>query len=427
MNILKLSPYYYPENVSSSHLSKDLMDAYMADSNINLKIYTPYPTRGITDEVRKDYIKNKKHEILNDGRVEIRRFPLFKEGKNSLLRAFRYACSILMQLFCGLGAKDIDVLYIGSTPPINGLMFPFFKWFKNFKIVYNLQDVFPDSLVNTGMTKKGSILFKIGAIVEKITYKYADKIVVISEDFKKNIMDKGVPEEKIEIVYNWVDENAVVDVKREDNPLFDKYNLDREKFYICYSGNVGYTQNMEMLLDLAKEIEDNENIGFVIVGDGAFKPKLEELIIEKNIKNVTLIPFQDYKDISYVFSLGDMGLIISKKGVGTNSVPSKTWSVMSAKRPVLASFDKGSELDFIITENNCGICVDADDKETLKEAILGCYENRESLYILGENGRNYILKNLTKETGTGSIINILRTASGEKALKEAHEKTLIEK
>ncbi len=415
MKVLFLPNYFYPEHAASSYLGENTKEAY-ANAGFDMELHTPTPTRGIDKETREKYKKIKYEEMYN-GKLKVKRFAMFGEPKNSLLRAFRYGLCILRQFINGLSAKNVDVLSIASTPPINGLMFPFFKWFKSFKIVYNLQDIFPDSLVNTGMTKKGSFIWKIGAIVEKITYKYADKIIVISEDFKKNIMEKGVPEEKIGIVYNWVDENAVVDVKREDNPLFDKYNLDRNKFYICYSGNVGYTQNMEMLLDLAKEIEDNTDIGFVIVGDGAFKPKLEELIKEKDIKNITLIPFQDYKDISYVFSLGDMGLIISKKGVGTNSVPSKTWSVMSAKRPVLASFDKGSELDQIITENNCGICVDADDKEILKEAILGCLENRENLHILGENGRDFILKNLTKETGTGNMISILRKATGEEEKK----------
>ncbi len=412
MKILMPKGYYYPETAASLYLTLNTVDA-CTQAGLEVEVIAPTPSRGVNDDVRREYCRQKKHEVLNEGKLIINRFFMFKETKNSLMRAFRYTLCIIAQFFKCLRAKNTDAIFVGSTPPINGLMFPFFKWFKNYKIVYNLQDIFPDSLVNTGMTKKGSFIWKIGAIVEKITYKYADKIIVISEDFKENIMEKGVPEEKIEIVYNWVDENAVVSVAREDNPLFDKYGLDREKFYICYSGNVGYTQNMEMLTELAKEIEDNENIGFVIVGDGAFKPQLEELIKEKDIKNITLIPFQDYKDISYVFSLGDMGLIISKKGVGTNSVPSKTWSIMSAKRPVLASFDKGSELDKIITENNCGICVEADDKEMLKEAILGCYENRESLYILGENGREFIIKNLTKETGTDNIIKVLKEATGK--------------
>ena len=407
MKILRLASYCHPEQIASSHLAKDLQEAY-EKAGIVCEIHTPTPCRGIDAETRKKY-KKIKYEELNGGYVQIHRYAMFKEPKNSILRAFRYTLCIIRGFFAGLGAKDVDVYYASSTPPINGLIMALLKKFKKYKIVYSLQDIFPDSLVNTGMTKKGSIIWKIGRWVENVTYNAADKIIVISEDFKKNIMEKGVPEEKIELVYNWVDENTVVHVDRENNPLFDKYGLDREKFYVCYSGNVGHTQNMEMLCDIAKDLEsENPDIGFVIVGEGAFKPKLEEIIKEREIKNITLIPFQDYKDISCVFSLGDCGLIISKKGVGTNSVPSKTWSIMSASNPVLASFDKGSELDKIITETSCGICAEADDKEALKKAILDMYENKDQLQVLGANGRKFILKNLTKDVSTGKIINVLK-------------------
>lgn len=406
MRVLKLSSYCYPEQVASSHLTKDLYEKYET-SDIVCEEYAPIPTRGVDKETRKKYKKIKYEELYN-GHVQIHRYAMFKEPKNSLLRAFRYTLCIIRGFFAGLCAKDIDVYYASSTPPINGLIMSLLKKIKKYKIVYNLQDIFPDSLVHTGMTKKGSLIWKIGRWVENVTYKSADKIIVISEDFKKNIMEKGVPEEKIEIIYNWVDENQVVNVERENNILFDKYNLDKDKFYICYSGNVGKTQNMDMLVDIAKELEENENIQFVIIGDGAYKATLEELIKEKNVINITLLPFQDYADISQVFSLGDAGLIISKKGVGNNSVPSKTWSIMSAERPVLASFDKGSELDRIITENNCGICVDADDKDALKNAILEMYENKDLLPDAGKKGREFILKNLSKEYCTGKHIELLK-------------------
>ena len=142
-------------------------------------------------------------------------------------------------------------------------------------------------------------------MIENFTYRNADKIIVISEDFKKNIIAKGVPEDKIVVIYNWVDEEAVKHVPREKNKLFDTYGLDRNKFYITYSGNIGLTQNMDMLLDVAKELEKESNIEFVLIGEGAYKDKVKEILQEKQIKNVTLLPFQPYEDISYVFSLGE--------------------------------------------------------------------------------------------------------------------------
>ena len=157
---------------------------------------------------------------------------------------------------------------------------------------YNLQDIFPDSLVGTGLAKKGGFLWKIGRVIENFTYRNADKIIVISEDFKRNIMAKGVPEDKIVVVYNWVDEEAVKHVPREENALFERYGLDKNKFYITYSGNIGLTQNMDMLLDVAKELESETEIQFVLIGEGAYKNRVKEIIAERNIINVTLLPFQ---------------------------------------------------------------------------------------------------------------------------------------
>ena len=120
-----------------------------------------------------------------------------------------------------------------------------------------------------------------------------------------------------------------------------------------------------------------------------------------------MIPFQPYEKISEVFSLGDCGLIISKKNVGNNSVPSKTWSIMSAERPVLASFDKGYELDRVIQEAECGICVQAGESEALRTAILVMYEHHAKQMQMGANGRKYIINNLTRKIGVEKWINLI--------------------
>ncbi len=413
MRILRLLSYCYPERMAASHMSDDLNDAYRK-AGIFSVVYTPTPSRGIDKETRKKY-KRVKYEELNDGYMEIHRFAMFKEPKNSLLRAFRYGLCIIRQIFNGMIVKDIDIYYSGSTPPINGIVMTILKKVKNFKIVYRLQDIFPDSMVNAGLTKKGSLIWKVGRIIENITYNAADKIIVISEDFKKNIMAKGVPEDKIEIVYNWIDENEIIYIPRKENKLFDKYSLDRNKFYVCYSGNIGHSQNIEMLIDVAEKLSLNNDIMFVIIGEGACKDQLNSAVQKKNLENIIVLPFQDYSDISHVFSLGDCGLVISKKGIGEASVPSKTWSIMSASRAVLASFDKGTEFDRIITENECGICVDADDCDALVDAVNRMYKDREYVKKMGLNGRKYILEHLTKDQGTTKIIDILNSVYGNKS------------
>ena len=407
MKILLLPAYFYPEQAASSYLGENIRQA-MCEADCELELYAPMPTRGISKEVREEY-KKRKLEHWHDGRLEIHRFSMYAEGKNPILRALRYVFCWCAQFWKGLCAKDIDLIYLASTPPIQGVLGGLLKKIKKVPFVYNLQDIFPDSLAGTGLAKKGGLLWKIGRVIENFTYRNADKIIVISEDFKRNIMAKGVPEEKIVVVYNWVDEEAVKHVPREENKLFDAYGLDRKKFYITYSGNIGLTQNMDMLLEVAKELETEEpDIQFVLIGEGAYKKRVQEIIAEKSIGNVALLPFQPYEDISHVFSLGDAGLVISKPGVGENSVPSKTWSILSASRPVLANFDE-NELKSIVAENECGIFTKAGDKEAFKQAILDLYHDREHCEQLGRNGREFILKNLTRAVGTQKYVDVIKS------------------
>lgn len=406
MRILQLAGYFYPEQAASIYLEENRYQAF-ADNDFQTIVYTATPTRGIT-EAQYNEFKGRKHEYMYDGKLEVFRFPMFREGKNPILRALRYSLISFIQFYKGITARDIDLIYVASTPPTQGALAALVKKIKKVPFVYNLQDIFPDSLAGTGLAKKGGLLWKIGRVIENFTYRNADKIIVISEDFKRNIMAKGVPEEKIVVVYNWVDEEAVKHVPREENKLFDAYGLDRKKFYITYSGNIGLTQNMDMLLEVAKELEEDPNIQFVLIGEGAYKKRVEEIIAEKNIGNVTLLPFQPYEDISHVFSLGDAGLVISKPGVGENSVPSKTWSILSASRPVLANFDE-NELKSIVAENQCGIFTKAGDKEAFKQAILDLYHDREHCEQLGRNGREFILKNLTRAVGTQKYVDVIKS------------------
>ena len=474
MRILQLTGYFYPEKAASIYLEENRFQAF-ADAGFDMVVFGPTPTRGITEEEYQEYRK-RTFEKMYDEKLEVHRFKMFREGKNPLMRVLRYFLVSMLQFYYGVRAKNVDMIYVASTPPTQGALAALVKKFKHKPFIYNLQDIFPDSLVGTGLAKKGGLLWKIGRVIENFTYRNADKIIVISEDFKRNIMAKGVPEEKIVVIYNWVDEEAVVDVPRAENKLFDKYGLDSSKFYVTYNGNIGLTQNMDMLLEVAKELQEpaavqeiqcpsggsngsmqqscgsnktaggleaatqqfrdvqnssngsepliarlcrlqnevgartthNRSIHFVLVGEGAYKAEVEKRIKEQGITNVTLLPFQPYEDISHVFSLGDVSLVISKPGVGANSVPSKTWSIMSASRPVLANFDE-NELKTIIEDHRCGIFTRAGDKEAFKEAILKLYYNPELCKEFGRNGRQFVMENLTKEVGTRKYVEVIRS------------------
>lgn len=408
MKVIFPCSYYLPETAASLYITDNIVHA-CADKGIEVDLYTPSPTRNVPDGSVWE-----REERQMDGKLRIHRFHLYGEGKNPMLRALRYFLGEFILLHYCMW-KKYDVAFVDSTPPIQGLKMPLIKWLKRKPTIYNVQDIFPDSLVGTGLTHEGSLIWKIGRMVEKITYRYADKIIVISEDFKKNIMAKGVPEDKIVVIYNWVDQNKVVDVPREQNKLFEIYGLDCGKFYITYNGNIGLTQNMDMLLEVAKELqEEYEDIHFVLVGNGAYLDEVKRKVADQQLENVHLLPFQPYEDISHVFSLGDASLVISKPGVGANSVPSKTWSIMSASRPVLANFDE-NELKTIIENNHCGIFTKAGDKAAFKESILTLYNHRELCQEYGHNGRKFVLDNLTREVGTQKYVDVIKEVCGKKA------------
>lgn len=404
MKILTYSCYFTPEIAASMYLTEDLLEG-MAKAGHYVEMYVPMPCRGISDEVRREY-KKKKKEVLNDGHLIIHRLLLYKEGKNTVLRALRYGFLNIAFIWKGIFTKA-DLIFAQSTPPTQGMMAGIVKAFKKVPFVYNLQDIFPDSLVNTGMTSEGSFIWKIGRKIENYTYRHADKIIVISDDFKKNIIAKGVPEEKIVIVPNWADTKGVYPIERKDNKLIEKYGLDPSLFYVSYCGNIGYTQNMNLLLDVAKDIKTElQNVRFLLVGDGAAKIDVEKRVKEENIDNVVMLPFQPYEDIAHVFSLGDIGLIISKPGVGSNSVPSKTWSYIAAGKPILASFDEDSELSILIKKVKCGIAIKADNRAQFIDTIRFFVTNN-GLSDCGNAGREYLRTELSKDKCVGAYIRAI--------------------
>ncbi len=409
MKVLYLCSYFSPEDVASSYLGHNLREA-MVKSDMGVVLYTPVPSRGVTDLTRKLYCTTKKHEQWYNGGMQVHRFSLMKEGKNPLLRALRYAIQNIKQFNRAVFAKDArscNVICIASTPPTQGAMAAIVKKIRHIPIVYDLQDIFPDSLVGSGLAKKGGLLWKIGRVIENFTYRNADKIIVISEDFKRNIMAKGVPEEKIEVIYNWVDENAVKPVNDEENPLFDEFDVSREKFRVVYAGNLGNAQNIQIIMDAATRLREHDDIQFIIFGKGGLENEIRKQIDERNLTNIKLLPLQPYERVSYVYSLGNVDVVSCKSGLGGSAMPSKTWSIMSTGRPVLASFDEG-ELKEILEKNHCGVFTQANNLDEFVAAIVELSRNRERCQDLGRNGRQFIMENLTKEVGTKKYVEVIR-------------------
>ncbi len=474
--------YYYPEQCAGIYVVDDLMCAF-AEAGIESYLSVPTPTRNVAPDAKWFRTENK-----FDGKVVVHRFRMYAEGKNPIMRALRYLLCECEQLHFLLW-KKYDVIFIDSTPPIQGLKLPILKLFRKKTIIFNIHDLFPETLTGTGLAKSGGLLWKIGMWVSNVTFRNSDKIIAISNDIKRSMVARGVPAEKIEVVYNWVDEKAVHPVLKEDNPLFEEFGIDRDKFTIVYAGNLGNAQNISIILQAAKLLKDddlndddnldnnqmvgsdekkvnnnfnhNQGIQFVIFGTGGLEEELRRTIEKEHLNNVRLLPLQPYERVSQVYSLGDACIVSCKEGLGGSAMPSKTWTIMSCGRPVIASFDEGElkdivegkvdgnldldgnlddndnqdnnlDLDLGVDENldfngnldvcdnknvrakPCGIFTKAGDKEAFKEAILKLYRNPELCKEYGRNGRQFILQNLTKEVGTRKYVEVIKSVAEEK-------------
>ena len=401
MKILFLNAYFKPEIIAFTHLEEDLIDGLLKANN-ELFVICPTPSRGISKEMVNEY-KSKKKETLYDGRVSVRRFWAPREGKNPLIRAFRYFWCNFRERRIAAKYKDIDLIFAVSTPPTQGLLAGKLAKRLGCPFVYSLQDVFPDSLVTTGLSKEGSLLFKTGRKIENKTYAHASKIVVISESIKQNLLNKEVPEEKIAVIPNWIDTKAVRPVPRENNRLYEELGIVRDKFTVLYAGNMGAAQGAGVILDAAERLCDNADIQFVIFGGGAefeaAKARAEAL------PNVFIHPLLPQERVPEVYSLGDLALITCKRGTGSAGMPSKTWTIMACGTPILAAFDTDSELANILAQANAGECVEPENAEALAKAILAFAKRPKEDQPNG--GRAYVEKYASKELCVGKYVDIL--------------------
>lgn len=408
IEILKLPPYYYPERISSSHLTCDLNEAFR-DAGLHTTAYVPMPCRGIDDATRKSY-KSIKHQILEHESIDIYRFSMYKEGVNPVGRALRYILCNIIQYYRGVKTPNVDVVFAGSTPPTQGILCGKVakklskKYGYKVPFIYNLQDVFPDSLVSSGMTSTGSLVWKIGRVIENYTYKNADKIVVIGEDIKKNIVNKGVPENKVVIIPNWIDITKVVSVERENNKLFDELNIDRDKFIVTYAGNMGTAQGIDTIFQAAKLLKDNTNILFVIFGGGIHKQRYSEMA--EMLHNVKVFDLYPADRVSEVYSLGDLSIVSCKKGVGYGAVPSKSLSIMATGTPVILSFDEDTELWDLVKKNDCGYVSPAEDSNYLAKVILEASLESDVVLKKGNNARNTVIRLFSKELCTQKYVEL---------------------
>jgi colanic acid biosynthesis glycosyl transferase WcaI len=331
--------------------------------------------------------------------IRVFRCYLYTSPKKTFLRRILNFVTFASTSFAtGLFINRQDLLFIVSPPLSSGLIALLLFKLRGLRFVFNVQDLYPDAAISTGIIKN-SLFIKILKKLELTIYRQAEKIAVISDGFKENLLLKGVADKKIKVIQNWIDTDEIIQLPR-DNEFTKTYGL-KDKFVVLYSGTIGMISGAEILIECAKELRTYEEILFLLIGEGVVKDEISKKAKAIRLRNIKLLPFQRREILSQVLSSADVSIVTLLKGKGKTSVPSKILGYMAAGRPVIASVDSDSDTCRLIEKANCGICVKPEDIKGLCTAIESFYHDREKGRVLGNNGRNFIESNFYRRTITG--------------------------
>ena len=315
--------------------------------------------------------------------------PFAGKTKSNLLRRavgfilFSYLVG-LRALFAGKVWRRVDGVLAMSPPLTLGLIGWHTKLFRGGKLVFNIQDIFPDAAIETGaITNKKIISF--ASWLERTSYKCSDSVVLLSDDLANNVQSKLEQKfhKRVKVIPNFVDTQAITPMSRMTN-YRTELRID-DALVVMYAGNVGFSQSLEMLVSAARELPQ---LIFVINGEGAARESLKKSA--HGLSNVRFGDYQDVSRLSEVLATGDIHVVPLKRGLGSVSVPSKTYSILASGRPVLAAVDLDTEVPRILVAADAGVCVEPDNSAAFISALRAMTLDPKTLSEMGERGRKWV-------------------------------------
>jgi len=265
--------------------------------------------------------------------------------------------------------RDIDEVLIVTNPPILPFLGGDFFSKRNIGFSVLIYDVYPDALSNFGYIKESSVLYKYWDTMHKKSYSNAKDLYTISSVMKK-IVSRNISGDKIKVIYPWVDTSFIRPIRKEENWFIRKNHLASKKV-ILYSGNMGETHDLLTPLKVARELDKTHtNFHFLFIGDGVQKKRLTDYTYAHNIKNVTFLPYQDASVLPFSFAAADFSIVSLGTGAEGLSVPSKTFYALAAGTAIIAISEKDSEIDQLISKNNCGISIEPGELNSLRDFLV---------------------------------------------------------
>jgi colanic acid biosynthesis glycosyl transferase WcaI len=299
-----------------------------------------------------------------------------------------------------------DVVFLRLPPLQLGITGVLARRLRGARVILNVQDIHPDLSIESGLLRN-PFLIRLAQAFEKWIYRHTHEILVISEGFKKNLLAKGVPDEKIVILPNWVDTDTLSPRPRE-NPMARRLGLT-DRFVLMYSGTISISSaaTLERILEAAALLRDDSTIRIVVVGEGLKKPDLTAKSASLQLANVDFIPFQPFADLPDLLGSADVLLVPLDKEKSLLSVPSKLYTFMSAGRPILGLAHPDSEVFSLIRETGSGVCAPPDDPRAIAAAIRALKADAAAREKMGRAGRAYAEKNFSRRAVLDSFDRLL--------------------
>jgi colanic acid biosynthesis glycosyl transferase WcaI len=392
VRILFMAQCYAPEDICAAILITQLA-ADLAKRGHHITVVTGAPNYP-QGRVFKGY-RNSLYKVETlDGVRVVRTWSYISPSKKSWPRLLHYGTYSVTAFYGGLFAGRPDVI-VSYSPP---LPLGFSAWLLSriYRVpwVLQLEDLYPDAAIAAGvLTNKKIIKFFLG--MENFLYKNSQRISVISKNFRQILLKKRVRDSKIEIIPVWADPNEVRPMQKQ-NAFRREHGLN-DKFVVMYAGNIGITSCLEDILHAAEILREQNEIQFVIVGEGVKKESLEAEMQAKQLTNVLFLPFQPREIFPEMLATADLSLVTLNAGAALYSLPCKIFSVMASARPILAVTPPGSEIMQIIEDAGCGWNVPPQSPGKLAEAILLLKDRESELIQMGQNGRACLEKNYSRK------------------------------
>lgn len=339
--------------------------------------------------------------------VDIARVALYPSHDSSALkRIANYTSFFVTSLFYGLfKANKADVIYAYNPPLTTALSAVIVGKMRKMPVVIDIQDLWPDTLEATGMISNKRVLKLISKFCD-FTYKYAQEIVVLSPGFKQRLIDRGVPEDKVSVIYNWCNETLLSNAKP------NKDIMPLSGFNVVFAGNIGKAQGMDSIINAAEILsEQNVNANVVIVGDGVSLSDTKQLVLEKELTNVFFIPRVPMEEVGAILSAADALLVhLNENELFRITIPSRTQAYLASGKPIIMGVS--GDASELINESDAGVVCKPDDPQSLADAIA-CLANLppEQLATKSENAKEFYYNNLSLSCGIEKFLRVFVRAA----------------